>query len=131
MCAFYPTQLLATKACQLPPCYTDAPEYKFDENKCRLHSDWVATGEIEISAHDYQGHPLNKDFLTFVFNASAWEKGKKFKRDNASFTIGWCKNQIFPSNIPSRVRIYGIVIKQPNAHDDYQFLYIEPLKPAL
>jgi len=122
-----PMQALATKACALPPCYTDATASKFDKGKCSMHSDWIATGKINVIAHDYQGMPLNKDFLTFSFEAQQWEKGKQFAQAQLLFTVGWCENQIFPENVMGKVRIYGKVVPQSEGHAEYRFLYIEPL----
>jgi len=124
----FPVKVFATKACPLPPCYTKAPEYNFDKQRCRLNADWIATGKIKVISHDYQGMPLAKDFLTFIFTANNWEKGKLLRKDKILFTVGWCKNQIFPKNATNGdVRIYGITVKKSGQPDEYQFIYIEKI----
>jgi hypothetical protein len=123
----FPVELLATKACPLPPCYTPAPAYAFDAAKCRHHSDWIAHGDVTVIAHNVQGMPLNRDFLTFIFDNSTWEKGSQWRKQPLKFTVGWCKNALFPKGLRGSARIYGVVVQRPGEADEYRFLYIEKL----
>jgi hypothetical protein len=126
ICAL-PMTSLATKACPPPPCYTDATLSTFDKAKCSLHSDWIATGTVKVIAHHYKGMPLNKDFLSFVFNSQTWEKGVELATDTILFQVGWCKNPAFPIGA-KHVRIYGTVVKSADSVPEYRFWKIEKLQ---
>ena len=62
------TPALATKPCPKAVC---------EGNKCTDSADWIAEGKIDQVTNALKGHPLNKNFASFVFTPYKWLKGDK------------------------------------------------------
>lgn len=97
----------ATKPCPPHPCKDSSGV--FQEAKCRAAADWVAIGTITSVVHDRQGHPLNKDFASFIFKPTKWEKGEQVQTTEISYKVGWCSNRTeLPADLQQKFRFYGV-----------------------
>jgi len=117
----------ATKACKIPVC-RDA-SLKFNEERCKEKADWIAEGRIDKVKNSRQGHPLNKNFASFVFTPEKWIKnGKTYSAESIEFTVGWCHNwKELPDDISGLFRFYGSEKPTPSGSAAFiDFIVVRP-----
>ena len=95
----------ATEPCPPNPCLNS--DNSLNRVSCTASAEWIATGELTHIKNDPKGPPLNKNFATFTFVPSHFEKGTQLKY-HYKFTVGWCENPTeLPNDTSGLFRVYG------------------------
>ena len=117
----FPALSLATPPCPPQPCLND--QFQLDRSACKAAADWIGIGRISDVVHDRVGEPLYRDFAKFTFKVSRWEKNPAGLKQDIELQVNWC-NQPLPPSTEGLFRIFGT---KPNATNEAQYLFIEPL----